>query len=65
MTLPDERFRSLMYAQILMEDIAFGKYRPVAKHAKEVAKAILLHYPTTTELKLIARKCPKMLRGEL
>lgn len=67
MTLPDERFRALKFAQSLCEDLLDSKKTPrVPKHIRQRARSVLRHWPEEYYLSLLAEARPDILeyRGD-
>lgn len=61
MTLPDERYRSLLYARDLLYRLLDSKQRP--KSVKELRRQVLValrHFPAEYELERMAKKCPDL-----
>ena len=63
MTLPDERYRALAQIPEALHTLAYSK-GPVRKRAlRRLVYGLLRHYPTSYELREIAKKCPELLRN--
>ena len=63
-TMPDERYRSLVYAeQLLVEMLRPGNRVP--KQFKDSARMVLRHYPTPFDLKLLERAAPEVLQERM
>jgi len=62
MTLPDERYRSVMWAKKFLEGIAYDKkaYPRVAKAVRGEANSILRHFPSEWEMKQAATTSPNV-----
>lgn len=61
MTLPNERFRALMYGQDLLRDLLYPSKTPgVPRKIREKARNILRHYPAKYELIKMAELMPKV-----
>lgn len=58
MTLPDERYRSIVQTRELLQDILKTPRVPAA--IKESARYCLRHYPTDWEMKCAAAACPEV-----
>ncbi|MBK9623058.1 MAG: hypothetical protein IPO38_00440 [Rhodocyclaceae bacterium] len=52
MTLPDERYRALMQARELLQEIKHGQITDLAE-ARRQAKVVLRHYPDNQTLDFI------------
>ena len=61
MTLPDERYRSVKYAQEFLSRLAGGHYARVPKAVREEARSILRHYPNTWDMQQAAAGSPTVL----
>ena len=67
MTLPDERYRAIMYAKSLCEDLLDSKKTPrVPKDIRRRALGVLRHFPDEYYLSMLADCRPDILerRGE-
>jgi hypothetical protein len=67
MTLPDERYRAIMFAKSLCEDLMFANKTPgVPKAIRERARAVLRHFPDEYYLSMLAEARPDIIerRGE-
>jgi hypothetical protein len=58
MTLPDERYRAVQYAQQFLQRLAGGELPRVPKAVREEARSILRHYPSTYDLDRCAARSP-------
>jgi hypothetical protein len=65
MTLPDERYRSVIQARKLLEDIAYGKIPRVPREIKERAYGLLRHYPSDWDLDRAAEFAPHVLAKQM
>lgn len=60
MTLPYERYNSLVYSKQFLLDLLDPKKTPkVPKEVRRRAAACLRHYPYEHELELVSQKLPK------
>lgn len=67
MTLPDERYRAILYAKSLCEDLLDSKKTPrVPKTIRKRALGVLRHFPEEYYLSMLAESRPDILerRGE-
>ena len=67
MTLPDERYRAIMYAQSLCEDLLDPKKTPrVPKSIRKRALGVLRHFPEDYYLSMLAEARPDIIerKGE-
>ncbi len=59
MTLPDERYRAVLYAEEFLRAIANpGITKRVPKELRQRAQNILRHYPSTWDMQRAAREAP-------
>ena len=59
MTLPDERYRAVQYAEQFLRRLAGGEYPRVPKAVRQEAHSILRHYPTTWDMQRTAAAIPE------
>lgn len=67
MTLPDERYRAIMFAKSLCEDLLYSHKTPrVPKAIRERARGVLRHFPDEYYLSMLAEARPDIIerRGE-
>jgi len=67
MTLPDERYRAIMYAKSFCQDLLDPKKTPrVPRAIRERARGVLRHFPDEYYLSMLADSRPDILerRGE-
>lgn len=62
MTLPDERYRAVMWASRFLQDIAHDqkKYPRIPKAVRQEAYSILRHYPNSWDLQQAAHAAPEV-----
>lgn len=62
MTLPDERYRAVMWASRFLQDIAHDrkKYPRIPKAVRQEAYSILRHYPNSWDLQQAAQSAPEV-----
>jgi hypothetical protein len=66
MTLPDERYRALKWAEELMKDLLDPTKTPrVPKTVRAQARAVLRHYPGTHYIDEIARRAPDIITPKM
>lgn len=66
MTLPDERYRSIKWAEKFLTNIANPKgYPRIPKHVRNEALSILRHFPTEYNLKQLENACPDVLQEHM
>jgi len=58
MTLPDERYRSVLYTKKFLQDILTTPRVP--KAIKDGARSCLRHYPDTWDMQQAAEACPNV-----
>ena len=58
MTLPDERYRAVKWADSFLQRLAGGEFPRVPKAVREEARSILRHYPSTYDLDRCAARSP-------
>jgi hypothetical protein len=66
MTLPDERYRALKWAEELMKDLLDPSKTPrVPKSVRAQARSVLRHYPGGHYIDEIARRAPDIIAKEM
>ena len=65
MTLPDERYRAVKYAQIFLSRLAGGQYARVPKAVRDEARSILRHYPSEYDMNRAARGAPDVFQERM
>jgi hypothetical protein len=65
MTLPDERYRSVKYAQQFLARLAGGEYPRVPKAVRTEARSILRHYPLDWDMKRAAMGAPDVFQEHM
>ena len=61
MTLPDERYRAVLYAEEFLRALANPTItKRVPKDLRQRARGILRHYPSTWEMQQAAEACPSV-----
>lgn len=64
MTLPDERYKALMYAKTFLRDLLDPKITPkTPKAVRQRAYSVLKHFPTEYEIHKLSLKNPDVLRS--
>ena len=58
MTLPDERYRAVKWAEGFLKRLAGGELPHVPKAVRDEARSILRHYPSQWDMDRAARACP-------
>lgn len=67
MTLPDERYRAVMWAERFLRDLAHDttKYPRVPKSVRKEAYSILRHFPIEYEMKRAAQAAPDVFQEKM
>jgi len=66
MTLPDERYRALKWAEQFMRDLQDPQKTPrVPKHIRAQARSVLRHYPGEYYIDEIARRAPDLITPKM
>lgn len=66
MTLPDERYRSLKWAEQFLQDLLDPSKTPrVPKEIRHRARSVLRHYPGQHYIDEIARRAPDLITPEM
>jgi hypothetical protein len=67
MTLPDERYRAVMWAERFLRDLAHDtvNYPRVPKKIRQEARDILRHYPVEYEMKRAAGQAPDVFQERM
>ena len=66
MTLPDERYRSIMQARRLLEELCSPSLTPrVAAGIRDRARGALRHYPSDYELQQIEQFAPHVIQQRM
>lgn len=59
MTLPDERYRAVIWTELFLKDLCNSSKTPrVPKHVREQARSLLRHYPSTWDMNRAADGAP-------
>ena len=66
MTLPDERYRSLVQTRRFLLDLCNSEHTPrVPKIIRDTARSMLRHYPSDYELDRLAAAAPDILQQRM
>ena len=66
MTLPDERYRAIMMAKKLMEDLSFSsEIKRVPLAVRQRARGVLRHYPSEYDLAQIEQYAPHVVQQRM
>ena len=67
MTLPDERYRAVMWASRFLQDIAHDrtKYPRLPKTVRQEAYSILRHFPSSWDMKRVSDTSPEVFQERM
>ena len=66
MTLPDERYRSILQARRLLEELCDPKLTPrVAAGIRDRARGALRHYPNDYDMRRVAAAAPEVFQERM
>jgi hypothetical protein len=65
MTLPDERYRAVKWAESFLQRLAGGEYPRVPKAVRDEARSILRHYPSNWDLQRAATAAPEVFQERM
>ena len=67
MTLPDERYRSVLWAKRFLESVAYDykAYPRISKAVRGEAHSILRHFPSEFDMKETANKIPEIFATDM
>lgn len=65
MTLPDERYRALAQIPEALHNLAYSKGPIRKRELQRLVYGLLRHYPTSYELREIAKSCPEWITPKL
>ena len=67
MTLPDERYRAVMWAERFLQDLAhdYKKYPRIPKTVRQEAYSILRHYPSSWDMKRVTDASPEVFQERM
>lgn len=67
MTLPDERYRAVMWASRFLQELAYDreKYPRISKTVRQEANSILRHYPSSFDLKQASHYAPNVFQERM
>lgn len=67
MTLPDERYRAVLWAERFLRELASDrkKYPRIPKSVRQEAWSILRHYPSTWDLARVSESCPEVFQERM
>ena len=65
MTLPDERYRAVKFAEQFLSRLAGGEYPRVPKAVRDEARSILRHYPNDYDMTRAAETSPEVFQERM
>ena len=65
MTLPDERYRSVKWAEGFLKRLAGAGFERVPKAVRDEARSILRHYPSDYDMNRAARGAPEVFQERM
>ena len=65
MTLPDERYRAVKWADAFLKRLAGGHYARTPKAVRDEARSILRHYPTDYDMNRAAEGAPDVFQERM
>lgn len=67
MTLPDERYRAVMWASKFLQELAYDrkKYPRLPKEVRQQASSILRHYPSSWDLDQAEQGAPDVFQKRM
>ena len=65
LTLPDERYRSVKWAEGFLKRLAGGQYARTPKAVRDEARSILRHYPSDYDMNRAAEAAPEVFQERM
>jgi hypothetical protein len=67
LTLPDERYRAVMWAERFLQDLAhdYKKYPRIPKTVRQEAYSILRHFPSSWDMKRVTDASPEVFQERM
>jgi hypothetical protein len=65
MTLPDERYRAVKWAEGFLKRLAGGHYARTPKAVRDEARSILRHYPSDYDMNRAAQAAPEVFQERM
>jgi hypothetical protein len=65
MTLPDERYRAVKWAEGFLKRLAGGEYPRVPKAVRDEARSVLRHYPSGYDMNRAAEAAPEVFQERM
>jgi hypothetical protein len=65
MTLPDERYRSVLWAASFLSRLAGGEFPRTPKAVRQEAASILRHFPNSWDMQRTAAQAPEVFQERM
>ena len=65
MTLPDERYRAVKWAESFLKRLAGGEIPRVPKAVRDEARSVLRHYPSDYDMNRAAEGAPEVFQERM
>ena len=65
MTLPDERYRAVKWAESFLQRLAGGEFPRTPKAVRQEARSILRHYPGSWDMDRAAEGAPDVFQQQM
>jgi hypothetical protein len=65
MTLPDERYRAVKWAESFLQRLAGGEFPRTPKAVRQEARSILRHYPGSWDMDRAAATSPEVFQQQM
>ena len=65
MTLPDERYRAVKWAESFLSRLAGGEYPRTPKAVRDEARSVLRHYPSQWDMQRTAAAAPEVFQEQM
>ncbi len=65
MTLPDERYRAVKWAESFLSRLAGGEYPRTPKAVRDEARSVLRHYPSQWDMQRTAAAAPEVFQEKM
>ena len=65
MTLPDERYRAVKWAESFLQRLAGGEFPRTPKAVRQEARSILRHYPGSWDMDRAAKGAPDVFQQQM
>jgi hypothetical protein len=64
-TLPDERYRAVKWAESFLQRLAGGEYPRTPKAVRDEARSVLRHYPSQWDMQRTAAAAPEVFQEQM